>query len=108
MYIRPKIGDLLLSGATRVHLANLPFLYTQAANPTIWYRTAKRAMDIVFSMALLVLSSPIQLFTALAVKIEDGGPVFYRQRRLTVHGREFSGSAESMNYLSFGISFAEI
>lgn len=89
VYIRPKIGDLLLSGATRVHLANLPFLYTQAANPTIWYRTAKRAMDIVFSMALLVLSSPIQLFTALAVKIEDGGPVFYRQRRLTVHGREF-------------------
>ncbi len=89
VYIRPKIGDLLLSGATRVHLANLPFLYTQAANPTIWYRTAKRAMDVLFAAALLVLTSPIQLCTALAIKLEDGGPVFYRQRRLTVHGREF-------------------
>ena len=89
VYIRPKIGDLLLSGATRVHLANLPFLYTQAANPTIWYRTAKRAMDILFAAALLVLTSPIQLCTALAIRLEDGGPVFYRQRRLTVHGREF-------------------
>lgn len=48
VYIRPKIGDLLLSGATRVHLANLPFLYTQAANPTIWYRTAKRPWTLFF------------------------------------------------------------
>lgn len=89
VYIRPKIGDLLLSGASRVHLANLPFLYTQAANPTIWYRMSKRIIDIVFATTLLVLSSPIQLFTALMIKMEDGGPVFYRQRRLTVHGRAF-------------------
>ncbi|MCF2617871.1 sugar transferase [Oscillibacter valericigenes] len=88
-YIRPKIGDLLLSGANRVHLAGLPFLYTQAAQPSIWYRAAKRGMDIAFSSVFLVLLSPLFALIALAVKLDDGGPVFYRQRRLTIHGREF-------------------
>lgn len=88
-YVRPKIGDLLLSGATQVHLAGLPFLNCYSAAPSIWYRFFKRALDIVICGAALVVLSPLVALTALAIKMEDGGPVFYRQRRLTVHGREF-------------------
>jgi lipopolysaccharide/colanic/teichoic acid biosynthesis glycosyltransferase len=49
----------------------------------------KRAFDVVFAILALVITSPIQLFVALAIKLEDGGPVFYKQVRLTKDGREF-------------------
>ena len=52
------------------------------------YLFVKRAMDIVLSLAALVVTSPIFLVTALAIR-RDGGPVFYRQVRLTKDGRAF-------------------
>ncbi|MCI9582924.1 MAG: hypothetical protein HFG46_04460, partial [Clostridium sp.] len=47
------------------------------------------AVDIVFSLAALVFLSPLMAVTALAVKLEDGGPAIYRQERLTEHGKRF-------------------
>ncbi|MBR3095407.1 MAG: sugar transferase, partial [Clostridia bacterium] len=38
----------------------------------------------------IVISSPVMLLTALAIKLDDRGPVFYKQRRLTLNGREFN------------------
>ena len=52
-------------------------------------RFLKRALDIVCTMILLILTSPIMLLTALAVKLYDGGPVLYKQVRCTVNQREF-------------------
>jgi exopolysaccharide biosynthesis polyprenyl glycosylphosphotransferase len=52
--------------------------------------TIKRAVDLVFSGAGLVLLSPLLLAIAAAVKLDDGGPVLFRQRRVGVHGRQFS------------------
>lgn len=89
-YIRPKIGDILVSGATRIHLGNLPFLYCTRNNRSYWYRIAKRALDIGISGAALVLFSPLMLMTALVIHLWDGGPVLYRQIRLTEHGKQFS------------------
>jgi lipopolysaccharide/colanic/teichoic acid biosynthesis glycosyltransferase len=48
-----------------------------------------RPLDIVGAGAALVLSSPVMGIAALAVKLEDGGPVFYRQRRVGKDGGEF-------------------
>jgi exopolysaccharide biosynthesis polyprenyl glycosylphosphotransferase len=50
----------------------------------------KRAVDLAFSIAGLVLLSPLLLAIALAVKLGDGGPVLFRQLRVGVHGRQFS------------------
>ena len=50
---------------------------------------AKRAFDVVVSAIGLVLFSPILLAVALAIKMEDGGPVFYRGVRTGLHGRPF-------------------
>ena len=52
------------------------------------YRTVKRTLDIVFSGIALILFSPIMLVTAVAVKM-DGGPIFYKQVRLTRNGKQF-------------------
>lgn len=52
--------------------------------------TVKRVFDLVVSLTLLAFTSPIMLLTALAIKLESPGPVFYRQERVGQHGRPFS------------------
>lgn len=44
--------------------------------------TTKRVFDILLSLAMLILTSPILLVTALAIKLYDGGPVFYLSERI--------------------------
>jgi lipopolysaccharide/colanic/teichoic acid biosynthesis glycosyltransferase len=51
---------------------------------------AKRALDIVLSVLGLALSSPLWLICAAAIKIEDGGPIFFRQHRVGRGGRTFN------------------
>jgi lipopolysaccharide/colanic/teichoic acid biosynthesis glycosyltransferase len=50
---------------------------------------AKRALDVLLSLFGLAASSPLWLIFAAAIKLEDGGPVFYRQDRVGQHGRVF-------------------
>jgi lipopolysaccharide/colanic/teichoic acid biosynthesis glycosyltransferase len=48
-----------------------------------------RALDVLFAGAGLVLASPVLAAAAAAVKLEDGGPVLYRQTRVGKDGRDF-------------------
>ena len=41
----------------------------------------KRPLDVTLSSLMLILSAPVSLLIALAIKLEDGGPIFYRQER---------------------------
>lgn len=50
----------------------------------------KRVFDVIVSLIALVLSSPIMLITAILIKLEDGGPVFYKQQRIGLRGNPFS------------------
>lgn len=52
-------------------------------------RIKKRIFDLIVSSIAIILSSPIMLIVALAIKIEDGGPIFYKQERIGLHGRPF-------------------
>ena len=88
VYIIPRIGDVLMSGAEQMHMFHLPMLRSKRFQPLSEYRAVKRFLDIVFSGIALVLFSPVMVATAVAVKM-DGGPVFYKQVRLTTNGREF-------------------
>ena len=49
----------------------------------------KRAFDVALAGTGLVLSAPLWAFFATAIKLEDGGPVFYRQSRVGLGGRVF-------------------
>lgn len=53
------------------------------------YVAGKRLADLLLGLVGLVLTSPFMLLTALAIKLYDGGPVLFRQTRLTKDGREF-------------------
>ena len=57
---------------------------------TIEQRFIKRCIDLICALLLFLIASPFMLLTALAVKIYDGGPVFYKQVRCTVGGRQFN------------------
>ncbi len=52
--------------------------------------TTKRAMDIVISLLALVLASPVLVLTALAIFLEDGRPILFRQSRVGLGGEEFT------------------
>jgi exopolysaccharide biosynthesis polyprenyl glycosylphosphotransferase len=49
----------------------------------------KGTLDFFLSILILILISPLILFIAIAIKIDDGGPVFFRQIRVGKHGRQF-------------------
>ena len=88
-YVRPNIGDYLINGVKTMQMCSLPVMLCQRCNPSVWYLVVKRGMDIVLSLAALVILSPLMLVTAAAIKLYDGGPVFYKQIRLTKDRKEF-------------------
>ena len=90
VYIIPRVGDVIMSGAKKIPMFHLPMMRVDRYCPPPEYQLAKRALDIGLGALLLLLFSPILLVAAIAVKLEDGGPVFYRQVRLTKDGREFN------------------
>jgi len=89
VYVVPRIGDTLMSGAHRVHMFHLPILRVERYHPSPAYLLAKRIIDIVLSAAAILALSPVMLLTAGAVKAADGGPVLYKQVRLTRDGKRF-------------------
>ena len=72
-----------------MHLFHLPVFMVSRYNPKPEYLLTKRLIDIIISATALIVFSPIMLFTALAIHGTDGGPVFYRQARLTKDKRKF-------------------
>lgn len=53
------------------------------------YPTLKRLLDVIFAFLLLVLLSPLMILTAVLIKLESRGPVFFRQDRIGRDGKTF-------------------
>lgn len=85
----PRVGDVIMSGARTMHMFHIPMLQVGRYMAQPEYLFIKRLADIVISAIALVILSPIILVTAIAIKADDGGPVFYKQVRLTQNGKEF-------------------
>lgn len=89
-YSTTKISDILIRGAESLHLFDTPLLLYRNNGLNFEQRFAKRTMDIVVSLLMLIITSPIFLCAAIAIKMYDGGPVFYRQARYTLNGKVFN------------------
>ena len=80
-------------GQIRVDFVNAGWLVFGDGFNQGFYRTAvKRVFDIVCSLLLILLSSPLMLLTALAIKLESQGPIFYRQERVGANNAVFKVS----------------
>ena len=88
MFIVPRVGDIVMSGAKRIHILNFPTAYIERYNPSPMYSIIKRSFDILSSAIMLLITSPIMLIVALLIK-RDGGSVLYKQNRLTKNGKVF-------------------
>ncbi|MFZ9870551.1 MAG: sugar transferase [Candidatus Kapaibacteriota bacterium] len=80
----------IVSGQVRVYqLYGAPLIdvYPELMQP--WEAVAKRTLDILVSLAILVIGSPVWLLTALVVKVSSTGPIFFRQERVGRDGSVF-------------------
>ena len=88
-YIKPKISDTIIRGGRTIQLYNIPLYRCKRSDSGLIYLFAKRLFDIVLSgLGIIILAVPM-LIVALCIKLDDGGPVFYRQTRLTLNGEQF-------------------
>lgn len=88
-FFLPPVGSILMAGAEHIKSFSSPVFSMRRATKPLEYLFVKRVFDVCASLLGLVLLSPLFLLTALAVKLYDGGPVFYKQVRLTQDGKHF-------------------
>lgn len=89
IYFNPEIEDIVEMNAEYYVLDDLSLLNSNVKALTMEQRIMKRLMDIVLSVIFGVLSAPLWIIGALAVKLYDGGPVFFKQKRATINGNVF-------------------
>lgn len=89
-YVTPKISDILLRGADSIHLFDTPLYLSRNKGLSADQIMFKRLMDLVISIPIAVIFSPLFLLIALLIKCYDNGPVLYKQQRLTVDGKIFN------------------
>lgn len=89
VYFTPKISDIIVKSSEELNLFDTPLFLCRNIGITPRQRFIKRFFDIVLSALALILLSPLLLGVAIAIKIEDGGPVFFRQERVTIGGKTF-------------------
>lgn len=88
-FVIPRIGDTLMMSAESMHFFHLPIFRVTKYNPKIEYLIVKRLIDIIASLLGIIILSPVMIIVAIFVK-SDGGPVFYKQVRLTQNGKKFN------------------
>ena len=89
IYYSIEPEDVVSLGSQRLLFDDKSMICASSRELTFEQRVLKRLMDIIVSAIGLVIASPIMLVTALAIKLEDRGPVFYKQKRCTKNGEVF-------------------
>lgn len=89
-YVTPKISDILLRGADNIHLFDTPLYLSRNQGLSADQLLFKRMLDLAVCLPVSILLMPLFLIIALLIKVYDGGPVLYKQPRLTVNGKVFN------------------
>lgn len=89
VYFTPKISDILVRSSDELNLFDTPLYFCRNRRIPVVQLAVKRICDIVLSLFALAVLSPVLLITAAAIKLEDGGDVFFTQDRCTIDGRVF-------------------
>ncbi len=89
-YVTPKISDILLRGADNIHLFDTPLYLSRNQGLSADQLMFKRLLDLVVCIPVSVVLMPLFLIISLMIKLYDGGPVLYKQPRLTINGKVFN------------------
>ena len=83
IYVIPKISDIVIRSAKDITYFDSPIIRCRSVGLTVEQRAIKRLVDVVCSTLALIVFSPLFIIISLAIKLYDGGPVFYKQKRCT-------------------------
>lgn len=89
-YLLPDITDIIICNSYNIQISDTPVLMSRNRGLTLEQRIIKRALDIVISAIAIVIASPIMLICAIAIKLDDGGPILFKQNRITINGKIFN------------------
>ena len=90
IYLIPKISDILIKYSDDVFVLDSPIYYSSNFSLSFESRFFKRLIDILLSLFVIIVFLPLWLIISLLIKIEDGGSVFYIQKRVTIDLKEFN------------------
>ena len=88
-YITPKISDVIIAGGEEIHQFDTPLTMINTKGLAPEQELVKRFFDVLLCAVAAVVLSPLMLIVAIAIKLEDHGPVFYKQARVTKDGKIF-------------------
>ena len=89
IYFSPEIADIVEINSKHTILDDISLINLPVKELSIEQRFMKRSVDIVFSLTAIVITSPVWLICAIAIKLNDGGKVFFKQKRATKNGKVF-------------------
>ncbi len=87
--IVPDLYDIISGQARTSQIYGVPLIDIMPELMPEWEKKLKRLMDIVLSLALIIITFPITFLSALAIRLESKGPIFYRQERMGMNGKIF-------------------
>ena len=87
--IVPDLYEILSGQARTSQIYGIPLIDIMPELMPEWEKKLKRLMDIFISLLLLLISSPILIMAAVAIKIDSKGPILFKQERLGQNGKPF-------------------
>jgi exopolysaccharide biosynthesis polyprenyl glycosylphosphotransferase len=87
IYIIPHFHEIILNSSIWSQFDDTPVLKVRKLSLSMEQRFAKRVFDLVATVPILLLAIPFMGIAAVLIKMNDKGPVFYAQERLTIDGR---------------------
>ena len=84
----PSVSDIILHGARQSHLIDTPFYISDHYSLSHEQELVKRILDLLIIVPITIIALPFMIITAIFVKL-DGGPILYKQERLTKNGKSF-------------------
>ena len=89
-YFLPSSNDIVLCNANQSQIFDTPILICRNNGLSLEQRIIKRIMDLIISGIGVIIASPFMIIIALSIKLYDGGPVFFKQNRVTKDGKIFN------------------
>ncbi|MDO5676866.1 MAG: sugar transferase [Propionibacteriaceae bacterium] len=89
MVVAPAMTDIAAQRISVSPVAGIPLMHVERPRAEKALTTTKRSFDVALTCLILIVASPLLLVTALLVKLEDGGPVLFKQWRVGRGGKLF-------------------
>ena len=89
-YLLPDMTDIILNNGYEIQIGDSPVIMSRNQGLTLEQAFIKRVGDILLSGIGIIITSPIMIVCAIAIKLDDGGKIFFKQNRVTRNGKIFN------------------